>query len=141
MNPYRWVLAFHIVFVVTWFAGLFYLPRLFVYHAIAEDEPSLRRFEVMERKLFVIMTIGLVLAAGFGVTLWVMNPALLSTGWFPVKLGAVLLLIIYHGYCLALIGEFARGECHRSHVWFRWYNEVPTLALIIIVVLAVVKPF
>lgn len=134
-----WLKAFHIVFVVTWFAGLFYLPRLFVYHALAPEPSARERFCVMERRLFGIMTIGGTLAAAFGVALIVRNPALLETGWLRVKLVLVAGLIAYHVFCRKLMAELAAGRA-RSDRWYRWYNEVPALALVAIVVLAVVRP-
>jgi putative membrane protein len=134
-----WLKAFHIVFVVTWFAGLFYLPRLFVYHALAPEPSARERFGVMERRLFGIMTIGGTLAAAFGVALIVRNPALLETGWLRVKLVLVAGLIAYHVFCRKLMAELAAGRA-RSDRWYRWYNEVPALALVAIVVLAVVRP-
>jgi protoporphyrinogen IX oxidase len=134
-----WLKAFHIVFVVTWFAGLFYLPRLFVYHALAEDAPAHARFVVMERKLFAIMTIGAALAAAFGFALLVVNPALLDARWLRAKLVLVAGLVAYHLYCRRLMTELREGHA-RGDRWYRWYNEVPALALLAIVVLAVVKP-
>ena len=136
-----WVKALHIVSMVTWFAGLFYLPRLFVYHAMASDVPSLERFKLMERKLFWgIMTPGAALTIGFG--LW------LGLGWFRgagawlhAKLALVLLLVAYHLWCGKLVRDFAAERNRHSHVWYRWFNEVPVLALLAIVVLVVVKPF
>jgi len=140
MPTYLWIKAFHVIFVVTWFAGLFYLPRLFVYHASADDEPSRERFGIMEKRLFAIMTIGASLATVLGLTLWVLNPILFETGWFRIKLVLLAGLIAYHVHCWKLIGDFRAGKNTRTHKWYRWYNEVPTLFLIAIVVLAIVKP-
>lgn len=136
-----WLKAFHIIFVVTWFAGLFYLPRLFVYHAESADAISRERFIVMERKLFVMMTIGGSLAAIFGVLLLIRAPWLLQSGWLHVKLTLVAVLILYHAWCYRLLVSFRLGRNTRSHRWYRWFNEAPTLLLIGIVVLAVVRPF
>ncbi len=136
-----WLKALHIVFMVTWFAGLFYLPRLFVYHAMADDRASLERFAVMERKLFWgIMTPGAVLTVVFGAWLWLgwWRP---TPGWLHAKLALVLLLIAYHVWCGRLMREFAAGRNRRSHVWYRWFNELPVLALFGIVFLVVLKPF
>src|SRR5918999_1075221 len=105
-----WLKAFHIVFVVTWFAGLFYLPRLFVYHAAALDEVGRERFKVMERRLFVMMTIGAVLTAFFGISLLTMVPAYLESGWLHVKLVLVLLLAGYHAWCYRLVRAFSRDD-------------------------------
>lgn len=136
-----WLKAFHIIFVVTWFAGLFYLPRLFVYHAAASDETGRERFKVMERKLFVMMTIGGALAALFGVSLIAHTPILMQAGWLHAKLALVVLLVAYHLWCYRFVIAFRRNENRRSERWFRAFNEVPTVFLIAIVVLAVVKPF
>jgi putative membrane protein len=136
-----WIKAWHIVFMVTWFAGLFYLPRLFVYHASATDTASIERFRVMERRLFVLMTIGGVLTAVFGLWLLFRNPGLLSAGWLQVKLGLVVLLIGYHAWNWRLVQDFAADRNARSARWYRGFNEVPSLLLIGIVLLAVARPF
>lgn len=136
-----WLKAFHVVFVVTWFAGLFYLPRLFVYHAVTDDPISLERFKVMERRLYLIMSIGALLAALFGVLMLVSVPAYMQMGWMHAKLGLVLVLVGYHLWCGQLIKLFARNANARSQRWYRWFNEVPSVLLIAIVILAVVKPF
>ena len=136
-----WLKAFHVVFVVTWFAGLFYLPRLFVYHATATDALSLERFVVMERRLFGIMTLGGALAALFGVSMIVAAPSYLAFGWLHVKLALVALLIGYHVWCYRLMLVLRTGKNRHSERWYRLFNEVPALLLIAIVVLAVVKPF
>jgi putative membrane protein len=136
-----WVKAFHIIFVVTWFAGLFYLPRLFVYHAMAEDAVGRQRFEVMERKLYYgIMAPGAVLTIVFGLWLWLW-PGYVSGGWLHAKLVLVALLVGYHLWCGKLIRDFKENRSTRSHVWYRWFNEVPTVILLAVVILAVVKPF
>ena len=138
-----WVKSFHLVFMVTWFAGLFYLPRLFVYHAMSDDEISNERFQVMERKLFFgIMTPGGVLTLLFGGWLAVAYgwEAVRAMQWLHVKLAIVAALIVYHVWCGVLMRAFRRGANRHSHVWYRWFNEAPVLALIAIVCLAVVKP-
>ncbi len=136
-----WVKAFHIIFMVTWFAGLFYLPRLFVYHAIADDSTSIGRFKVMERKLFFgIMTPGAVLTIFFGIWLITYLPGYLNTIWMLMKLGLVFLLIFYHIWCGVLVKRFKQDQNQHSHIWYRWFNEAPVLALIAIVILVVVKP-
>ena len=135
-----WVKALHIVFVVTWFAGLFYLPRLFVYHAMAEDRVSLDRFALMERKLYWgIMAPGAVLALASGIWLWLGWG--FSGGWLYAKLALVLLLVAYHLWCGKLMLDLRAGRSTRSHRWFRWFNELPVLALFAVVILVVVKPF
>jgi putative membrane protein len=135
-----YVKAFHIIFVVTWFAGLFYLPRLFVYHAMTSEREGVERFKVMERKLYRgIMTPSALLAIGFGSWLWLGFG--ITGAWLHAKLVVVLLLVGYHAWCGRIVATFASGSNARSHVWYRWFNEVPVLLLIIAVVLAVVKPF
>ena len=136
-----WLKAFHIVFVVTWFAGIFYLPRLFLYHAAASDALSIERFQTMEKRLFAIMTIGASLALLFGISMVMLAPSLLDFGWLRVKLWLVLALIGYHAWCYRLMLDLRVGRSPRSSTWYRIFNEVPSVLLIAIVVLAVVKPF
>ncbi len=137
-----WLKAFHIIFMVSWFAGLFYLPRLFVYHAMCDDAPGHERFVIMERKLFWFMTPWAVLTVFFGLwLLWDYAWASYSnTVWLHAKLFLAALLIAYHIYCGKLMLDFRRGRNRRSHVFYRWVNEAPVLLLFAIVVLAVVKP-
>jgi putative membrane protein len=135
-----WIKTFHIIFMVTWFAGLFYLPRLFVYHAMTDDTAGRERFKVMERKLyFGIMAPGAVLTIAFGLWLWLGYG--LSGGWLHAKLALVAVLIAYHLWCGKLVNDFKYGRNTRSHVWYRWFNEFPVVVLIAVVILAVVKPF
>jgi putative membrane protein len=136
-----WLKAFHIVFVVTWFAGIFYLPRLFIYHAAATDALGVERFQTMERRLFAIMTIGASLALLLGLAMIAVTPALLATGWLRVKLALVAALIGYHIWCYRLMSDLRAGRNRRSPTWYRVFNEAPALLLIAIVILAVVKPF
>ncbi|MCY3803766.1 MAG: protoporphyrinogen oxidase HemJ [Gammaproteobacteria bacterium] len=137
-----WIKAFHIVFVITWFAGLFYLPRLFVYHAMSTDQASQERFKIMERKLFRgIMTPSAVLALLSGIAILHYVPGFLHTGWMALKLALVGLLIFYHVWCGVILKAFREDRNTRSHVWYRWFNEAPVLALVAIVVLVTVKPF
>jgi len=135
-----WLKAFHVIAVITWFAGLFYLPRLYVYHADAKDSVSIERFIIMERRLFAIMTIGAVASIGFGAAMLVNAPVYLTMEWLRIKLLLVLLLIAYHGFCYKLMREFAQNRNAHSARWYRGFNEVPSLMLIAIVLLAVVKP-
>jgi putative membrane protein len=135
-----WLKAFHIVFMVTWFAGIFYLPRLFLYHAAATDTLSSERFQTMEKRLFGIMTIGATLTLLFGVSMVSVAPGLLQAGWLHAKLTLVLVLIGYHVWCYLLMRDLRNGR-KRSPTWYRVFNEVPSVLLIAIVVLAVVKPF
>jgi putative membrane protein len=136
-----WLKAFHVVAVVMWFAGLFYLPRLFVYHVVTTDAPGIERFQVMERRLFVMMTIGAAMSAFFGISMLIAAPGFLSLGWIHAKLTLVAALIGYHVWCHRLMLGLRNGTNVHSQRWFRMFNEVPSLLLIAIVVLAVVKPF
>jgi putative membrane protein len=136
-----WLKAFHIVFVVTWFAGLFYLPRLFVYHAATSDAPGVERFKIMERRLFAMMTVGAVLTLVFGMGTLMMVPGFLQSGWMHAKLTLVAGLIGYHAWCYRLLLDFRHDRNRRSERWYRGFNEVPTAFLIGIVLLVVVKPF
>lgn len=136
-----WIKAWHVVFMVTWFAGLFYLPRLFVYHASAADAAGLQRFCVMERRLFALMTVGAALTAAFGLWLAARNPSLLHAGWMRAKLVLVALLILYHLWCWKLLRDFAAGRNAHGERWYRVFNELPSLLLIGIVLLAVARPF
>jgi protoporphyrinogen IX oxidase len=136
-----WVKAFHVIAVVTWFSGLFYLPRLYVYHADARDQISIERFAIMERRLFALMTIGAVASVGLGAAMLVAAPSYLAMGWLRIKLLLVLLLIAYHLFCYKLMRDFAQNRNMHSARWYRGFNEVPSLLLIGIVVLAVAKPF
>jgi protoporphyrinogen IX oxidase len=136
-----WVKSLHIVFMVTWFAGLFYLPRLFVYHAQASDTVSRERFCVMERKLFWgIMTPGAVLSVAFGVWLW-LGWFRGAGSWLHAKMALVAILAGYHLWCWRLLRGFAEERNRRSHVWYRWFNELPVLVLFATVFLVVLKPF
>lgn len=135
-----WLKAFHIIFMVAWFAGLFYLPRLFVYHASAQDETSLQRFVVMERRLFILMNIAAAGTIAFGLALligwWLPMPA-----WLHVKLALVVLLILYHILCGKFLRDFRAHKNLRSARFYRAFNEIPSVLLIAIVILVVVKPF
>jgi len=136
-----WVKAFHIIFVVTWFAGLFYLPRLFIYHA-ASTEPAVReQLKIMERRLLVITNIGGTLAIVFGVWTLLLVPVYLQQGWLHAKLTLVACLIAYHAYVIRLKNLLAQDRCPHSARWLRLFNEIPALLLIAIVLLVVVKPF
>ncbi len=135
-----WLKALHISFMVTWFAGLFYLPRLFIYHAGAADTPSRQRFTLMEKRLFAIMTIGAVITAIFGVLLLIINPGLPSTGWFQVKLVFLAAMVIYHWRCWRWIASLASTSEIQGTKGLRWFNEIPVVFLLAIVLLAVLKP-
>jgi len=134
-----WIKAFHIIFMVTWFAGLFYLPRLFVYHAMSEDEISNERFKVMERKLFFgIMTPGGIITLALGIWLWLGYG--FSGQWMMWKLVLVVLLVIYHGWCLLALRAFREDRNKRSHTFYRFMNELPVLGLVGIILLVTLKP-
>lgn len=136
---YLWLKSLHIIFMVTWFAGLFYLPRLFVYHTLSDDTISRERFKVMERKLFYgIMTPGAVLTLIFGLWLWWSQG--FSGLWLVLKLGLVLILVVYHIYCGMLLADFKHDRNRHGHVFYRWLNELPILLLIAVVLLVVFKP-
>ena len=135
-----WIKALHIVFVIAWFAGLFYLPRLFVYHAGAEDAVSRERFKVMERKLYRgIMTPAMVITLATGLWLWLGYG--FAGAWLNAKVALVVLLVAYHFWMRALMVDFARDANRHTHVYYRWVNEIPTVILFAVVVLVVVKPF
>ncbi len=134
-----WIKAFHLIFVISWFAGLFYLPRLFVNHAMVKDAATLERLCLMEYKLYRFMLPLATLAIIFGLWLWLGYG--IKGGWLHAKLLLVAGLIAYHIYCGKLMRTFAAGKNTHSHAWYRWFNEVPVLALFAIVMLAVVKPF
>jgi putative membrane protein len=138
-----WLKAFHIVAIVTWFAALFYLPRLFVYHAMSEDQISKDRFKIMERKLYRgIMTPSMIVVIVLGIWMITLNAEYyLSAGWMHAKLALVTFLVGYHFMCGALLKNFAQDINDKSHVFYRWFNEVPVLFLIAIVILVVVRPF
>lgn len=139
---YLWIKAFHIVAVVTWFAALFYLPRLFVYHAMADGTADIERFKIMERKLYRgIMNPSAIATVALGAWLLYLVPGFLEQGWLHAKLTVVALLIAYHLYCGHLVKVFRDDANRRSHVFYRWFNEFPALVLIAVVILAVVKPF
>jgi putative membrane protein len=137
-----WVKAFHIIFMVTWFAALFYLPRLFVYHADAKDEISNARFKIMERKLYYgIAAPGAIITIALG--LWLIHMIgyeILSLLWLQIKLVLVAILVGYHLYCGKLLRDFKQDANRHSHVWYRWFNELPVLILIAVVLLVELQP-
>jgi putative membrane protein len=137
---YLWIKALHIVFVVTWFAGLFYLPRLFIYHTESAEPAVREQLRVMERRLLGITHIGAALALIFGAWTLVLVPAYLQQTWLHAKLALVAVLIAYHVYLVKLTRQFARDKITHSSRWLRIFNEVPALLLIAVVILAVVKP-
>ena len=134
-----WIKSLHIIFVIAWFAGLFYLPRLFVYHSQSDDAVSHERFLLMERKLLGLMAVAAVGSLGFGLWLWLGFG--ITGGWLHAKLALVAILIAFHGYCIRLWRAFVAGRNRHGHVFYRWLNELPAVLLIGIVILVVVKPF
>ncbi len=147
-NTMLWIKAFHVIFMVTWFAGLFYLPRLFVYHCEAPSGPEHARFSLMEKKLYAITTIGMVGTWIFAIAMLVANPAYLGiglvgakVGWLHAKIGLAVLLSGYHGWLGGTRRKFANGSNTRSARFYRWMNEVPAACLVVMVILAIVKPF
>jgi putative membrane protein len=134
-----WVKTFHLLFVISWFAGLFYLPRILVNLAMEDNETSYARLLLMARKLYRFMTILAVPALVFGLWLWLGYG--ISGGWMHAKLVLVILLIGYHHACGSLLKKFEQKRNTRSHVWFRWFNEIPVLALLATLILVVLKPF
>ncbi len=137
---YPWLKALHVAFMVTWFAGLFYLPRLFIYHSEATDQPGLERFVIMERRLYAIMTIGAVITILFGMGMLWLNPNLLTLTWFQAKLVLLAGLLIYHLRCRLWMLRLKRGERPQNTRWLRWFNEIPVVFLLGIVCLAIIKP-
>ena len=138
---YLWIKALHIAFMVTWFAGLFYLPRLFIYHTEARDDPSRGTFEVMERRLYIIMSIGAVLTTVFGLVLLYINQSLIRQEWFGIKLLLLAGLVVFHFRCRRWITVLKSEEFPSDTRWLRWFNEIPVMFLLGIIMLAVVKPF
>jgi len=138
---YLWIKALHIAFMVTWFAGLFYLPRLFIYHTDASDDASRGTFEIMERRLYIIMTIGAVLTTVFGLLLLYVNQSLLGQQWFSIKLLLLAGLVVFHFRCRRWILILKSGQFPADTRWLRWFNEIPVVFLLGIIMLAIVKPF
>jgi putative membrane protein len=136
-----WLKAFHIVFVVAWFTGLFALPRLFVYHATTTDPAASAQFKLMERRMFGMMTFGAIMTIAFAVAMLILAPGFLQMPWMHAKLALVALLLAYHVWCYRLLKDFANDRNKRSTAWYRVFNEAPLVPLIAIVVLVVVKPF
>lgn len=136
-----WLKAFHLIFVVCWFAGLFYLPRLFVNHAMTKDRATIDQLKVMERKLYRFVTPFAALSVGLGLWMLVLQPALLGQGWMHAKLALVALLIVYHFWCGRLLRQLRDDVSTHSHRYFRVFNELPVLILFAVVILAVVRPF
>jgi len=139
--PVLWLKALHIIFMVTWFAGLFYLPRLFVYHAMTEDESTRAQFRIMERKLYYgIMNPGGVLTVLFGIWLWIGYGIGDQSLWLQLKIGLVIVLVGYHVWCGRLVKRFQKETNVHGHIFYRWFNEFPVLILVGAVLLVVLKP-
>lgn len=139
MQTMLWIKSFHLLFVISWFAGLFYLPRILVNLAMEDNETARARLLLMARKLYRFMTLLAVPALAFGLWLWLGYG--IGGGWMHAKLALVILLVGYHHACGSLLKKFEQGRNTRSHVWFRWFNEIPVLILLATVILVVVKPF
>ena len=135
-----WFKALHLIFMVSWFAGLFYLPRLFVHHAMTEDKATIERFKIMERKLYRFTTPWMVLTVICGIGILMSADYYMSQLWVQIKLVLVAILIIYHFHCGKLVADFKHDRNTHSHVFYRWYNEIPLLLLIPIIFLAVFRP-
>jgi putative membrane protein len=139
---YPWIKSFHIIFLVSWYAGLFYLPRLFVHHAMSEDPATRQRLAIMERKLYFFVTPWAVLTVVLGlVMLFGYWDVFRTQGWMHAKLVLVVPLVAYHFWCGHLVKVFRDGPNPHSHVWFRWFNEIPLVFLVLIVILIIVRPF
>jgi putative membrane protein len=136
-----WIKALHIVFIASWFAGLFYLPRIFVNLAMETDATATERLILMAQKLYRFMTILMIPALALGLILWLYYGIGKDSLWMNLKVGLVFVLIGYHHLCKRLLRKFERGENTRSHVWYRWFNELPVLGMFAVVILVVVKPF
>ena len=139
-SSYLWLKAFHVAFMVTWFAGLFYLPRLFIYHQMATDALSRDRFVVMERRLFAIMTLGALVTTLLGAGLLAINVGLFSMTWFRIKLVLLAGLFVYHFRCYLWMQRLKHAQPDQDTRWLRWFNEIPVVFLLGIIILAVVKP-
>ncbi len=133
-----WIKAFHIIFVTSWFAGLFYLPRIYVNLAMATEKAEIDRLLLMSRKLYKFVTPIAWLALGFGIWLWLGYG--FSGMWLNIKLGLIVLLLGYHHYCGYLLKQFQQGRNTHSHIWYRFFNEIPVLILLAVVILVTVKP-
>lgn len=134
-----WLKSLHIIFVISWFAGLFYLPRLFVNHAMVTDAATLERLSLMEKKLYRFMFPLAILAIFFGV--WVLIATGMKGGWLHAKLLLVFFLVVYHAYCGKIMIDFNHQRNKHSHIWYRWFNEIPVVLLVAIVMLVTIKPF
>ena len=135
-----WVKALHIVFVASWFAGLFYLPRIFVNMAMETNPNTNERLLIMARKLYRFMTLLMIPALVLGLWLWLLYGIGQQSIWLYLKLVLVLLLVGYHHVCKRLLKKFENGENTHSHIWYRWFNEIPVLGMLAVVILVVVKP-
>ena len=136
-----WIKALHIVFISSWFAGLFYLPRIFVNLAMETDAAANQRLMLMAQKLYRFMTILMIPALALGLILWLHYGIGKDSVWMHLKVALVFVLVGYHHVCKRLLRQFERGENTRSHIWYRWFNEMPVLGMFAVVILVVVKPF
>ncbi|NLD09057.1 MAG: CopD family protein [Xanthomonadaceae bacterium] len=131
--------AFHIIFMVTWFAGLFYLPRIYVYHAMNRDTKTIETFKVMERKLMIMTHIGGTLTLIFGLIMLMKNPILLKMPWMHIKLTLVFLLFVYHGFCYHYMMVFRVDGNKKTHKFYRFFNEIPSIIIVAVVLLVILK--
>jgi len=138
---YLWLKALHIIFMTSWFAGLFYLPRIYVNLAMAEREETYQHLLIMARKLYRFVTPFMIITVGLGLWMLYLNQGLWSTIWFKLKIALVVLLIIYHFICGQYLKQFTTNKSEKSHVFYRWFNEFPVLVLFAAVLLVVLKPF
>ncbi len=138
---YLWLKAFHLIFMTSWFAGLFYLPRIFVNLAMAESDETYLHLLKMAKKLYRFVTPFLFLTVGFGIAMLIMNEGLLRTGWMQVKLVLVAMLVVYHFICGSYLRKFENKQSLKGHVFYRWFNEFPVLILFSVVILAILKSF
>ena len=140
---HSWITAIHIIAMVCWFAALFYLPRLFVYHSMSDDQISNERFKIMERKLYRgIANPSMVITISMGIALFCISPDYYKGAlWFQIKLFLVILLVVYHCICQQLMSQFRDDNNSYSHIFYRWFNEAPVIILVGVVILVVVKPF
>ena len=137
---YLWLKALHIIFMTSWFAGLFYLPRIYVNLAMAESDDSYQHLLTMAKKLYRFVTPFMILTLGFGLWMLILNPELMHAGWMKIKLSLVVLLVIYHFVCGKYLNKFINRQSIKTHVFYRWFNEFPVLILFAVVILVVVRP-
>jgi len=137
---YLWIKAFHIIFMTSWFAGLFYLPRIYVNLAMTESDETYQHLLIMARKLYRFVTPFMLITLGLGIWMMAINTALISLIWFQIKLALVVTLIVYHFICGHYLKKFSENSSAKSHIFYRWFNEFPVLILFAVVLLVILKP-